>query len=250
MRAAVSAAALVAALSLGGAARAGSAASDLLAQATRAAEELRLEESAALLERAWRAGGSDPRQAARILRLAGEVNATMGDRDAALRHFTILVALEPAATLAPGTSPKVTALLDRARAALAGRTLGARVHLLARARGIRVRVDDPLGLVASVRCAGGGAPPRTVAARAELTFFVAAPRDGAVAVELVDRYGNVLVARRAEARWSAAAPASGPAIAGAAPPSARRCRATSAAASRSIRPRAARGKSSAAGPTR
>ena len=177
--------ALVLVCALAGTAVAGD--DDQLARARAAAEDLRFEEAARLLDQAWRAGTDDPARARAIAALAGEICATMGDRGAALRWFALLAAMDPDAALDRGTSPKVNAILEEARAGLHGAHLDVAVRFDRAARLVHLRPVDPLGAVAEIRLRGGPAGGRDLAVPW---------RRGALAIDLVDAHGNVLLRTR------------------------------------------------------
>lgn len=143
-----------------------------------AVEELRLDDAVVLLSRAWTEGSNDAVRAGAIALRAGDLSATIGDRAAASRWFALAVAIDPSAELPAGTSPKVSELLGRAREALADRRFGAQVA------GRSVRVEDPLGVIVTVR--GDRRSAEVENGRAALGV-----RDGET-VELLDGYDNVL----------------------------------------------------------
>lgn len=153
-----------------------------LERAAAALDDLRYREAVRLLDGAWRGGGNSPAELRRIFALAGTAAGSMGDGGAAQIWFSRWLCLEPSARLPAGSSPKLAVVLEAARRELAGRSLAA--HAARRDGGIAVVVDDdPLALVVAVRAGG---QQRAIAAD---TVVQAA--DGAI--ELVDRYGNVLV---------------------------------------------------------
>jgi hypothetical protein len=170
----------------------------LLAQAQEALEALRYEDAAELLDRAWRAGGIDTAELALLFRLTGEVAVTLGQDARAELAFQRLLALRPGAALPDGTSPKIAARMEAARAALGGR--GLRVEI--QQRGPRVAagvVADPLAMIASVRVRGPGAgAPGRIARRdpASDSLLVELPPAAGtrVDVEILDQHGNILLA--------------------------------------------------------
>ncbi len=176
--------ALVAVCALAGSAAADQ---DRLARARAAAEDLRFEEAASLLDEAWRAGTGDPARARAIAALGGEISATMGDRAAALRWFALLAAMDPDVALDRGTSPKVSALLEEARASLHGAHFDVALRADRTRRLVHLRPVDPLGAVAELRVSGGPA------GRRELTVPW---RRADLAIELVDAHGNLLLRTR------------------------------------------------------
>jgi hypothetical protein len=151
---------------------------DPLERARAAAEDLRFEDAARLLDKAWQAGSPHPAQ---VAALAGEISATTGDRAAATRWFSLLVAMDPDARLPQGTSPKVNAVLEDARAALAGARFDVRLRLDRERRLVHVSAVDPLGAVAEIRA--GGSRGRELA----LPW-----RPGPLSVQLLDAHGNLL----------------------------------------------------------
>jgi hypothetical protein len=167
-----------------------------LDRAAAALDDLHYREAVRLLDGAWRGGGSSPGELRRIFALAGTAAGSMGDGGAAQIWFSRWLCLEPSARLPAGSSPKLAVLLEAARRELAGRALAA--HAARRAGGIAVVVDDdPLALVVAVRAGG-----RQQAIAADTVMQAT---DGSI--ELVDRYGNVLVELDAPAPPGPGAPA-------------------------------------------
>lgn len=116
-----------------------------LAVARRLKQTLDFAGALAEVERVIAAGNSAPDALVEAYRLAGELAAGLGRDGAAITYFQRLLALDPAATLPIGTSPKVVAPFETARANLAGRKLAAHVE------GDTIVIDDdPLGMVASI----------------------------------------------------------------------------------------------------
>jgi len=153
-----------------------------LALARAAADDLRFEDAARLLDEAWNAGAADP---AAVAALAGEISATTGDRAAATRWFSLLVAIDPDAELPAGTSPKVIAVLEDARRALAGARFDIRLRLDRARRVVHVSAIDPLGAVAEIRAG------RERGRELDLPW-----RPGPLAFELIDAHGNLLASGR------------------------------------------------------
>jgi hypothetical protein len=145
---------------------------------------LRYDDALRLADQAWHSGGSDPDQVRRIFALAGLAAGSIDDEEAARLWFRRWLFLQPTATLPDGTSPKLTALLDDARNALAGAVITA--HIDAHSGALTVTVDaDPLDLVVAVRAGA------TDVALSNHTTSVPA-REVRSNIELVDRYGNIL----------------------------------------------------------
>ena len=163
-------------------ARTAAADEDPLASARAAAEDLRFEEASRLLDEAWQAGAADPPA---VAALAGEVSATTGDRAAATRWFSLLVAMDPDAALPAGTSPKVIALLEDARRSLGGARFDVRLRLDRARRRVHLSAVDPLGAVAEIRAA------RQRGRALDLPW-----RAGPLTFELRDAHGNLLASGR------------------------------------------------------
>jgi hypothetical protein len=162
----------------------GKAAADLLAAATEAFSTLHYDDALRLADQAWQSGASDPVQIRQIFALAGLAAGSIDDQSAPL-WFRRWLYLEPTATLPDGTSPKLTALLDDARNALAGTAITARTAVHPDTVTVTVPAD-PLGLVAAARIGGIRVALRDHAAS------LAAPVARSE-VELLDRYGNLLL---------------------------------------------------------
>jgi len=155
-----------------------------LDKATAAFDELRYRDAIRLLDGAWRGGGNRPGELRRIFALAGTAAASVGDGAEARIWFSRWLCLERSARLPVGSSPKLVVLFDAARREIGGRALEA--HAARQDDGISVTLeDDPLALVVAVR-AGDQRQAIAVAGVARLAPTTAP-------VELVDRYGNVLV---------------------------------------------------------
>jgi hypothetical protein len=146
-------------------------------------EELRYREAVRLLDGAWRSGGNRPSDLRQLFALAGTAAGSMGDGVAAQTWFSRWLCLEPSARLPAGSSPKLVVLLDAARREIGGHALEARA--MRRDGGIVVEVtDDPLALVVAVRTGEQRTPITTGVVQISLTTEP---------IEIVDRYGNVLV---------------------------------------------------------
>jgi hypothetical protein len=159
-------------------------ATDLLAAATAAFSTLHYDDALRLADQAWQSGTSDPAQVRRIFALAGRAAGSIDDETAQL-WFRRWLYLEPTATLPDGTSPKLTALLDDARNALAGTALTARTAVHPDTVTVTVPAD-PLGLVAAARIG-----ETSVALRDHAASLAA--RGARSEVELLDRHGNILL---------------------------------------------------------
>lgn len=123
-------------------------ADDDLAEAIRLEASLEYDQALAVVTRILDRGtATDPAQVAELQFYAGRLAAGLDFADAARDHFARALALKPDLALPPGTSPKLTAPFDAARA----HTQPLRVHATAQ----QVIVEaDPLGLVARTEIVG------------------------------------------------------------------------------------------------
>jgi hypothetical protein len=172
------------------------AASEDLDAAEQALHELRYEQAVLLLERAQRSGQNGPRALARLYRLHGELAATLGDTSGARRAFAQWLAIEPEASLAPGTSPKITATFAAAAAQLDGASLD--VGFVVVDDGTAVALDvraDPLAMIAGARCFYPGRAEVGRVAAGMTRVRLALPGTGPVQVVVaaLDVHGNRLV---------------------------------------------------------
>ncbi len=186
----------------------------LLEQARRDKAALRYREGLAVLDRALRLGRSGPPELIAIHRLAGELAAGVDDPAAATAHFRRLLALAPATTLPPGTSPKLTGPFDAAAADIRARG-PLRVRFVDH-RGGRRRLEiiidgDPAGQVAAARLEVRTPPlagPRALHAEptaGRVDFPLPAGTLHLVA-RVVDRHGNTLAERAIQDPASASHP--------------------------------------------
>lgn len=167
----------------------------LLAQAQAALDELQYEDAAALLDRAWRAGGNRPDDLVQLFRLTGQVAVTLGnDADAELA-FRRLLALDPDATLPDGTSPKIAARLDAARATMS-KPLGVKIGEPAGQRVLHLEVvSDPLNMIAGahIRYRDGRGVERIQETRGSGPLTLPIAPSTQVQVDVLDEHGNILV---------------------------------------------------------
>jgi hypothetical protein len=136
--------AVVAIAMVAGVARAG----DDLAEARRLEAALDYAGAIAVVNRLLVRGGADPGQLAELHLLAGRLAAGLDRPQVAEGHFARLLALRPEARLPDGTSPKLTAPFETARA----RSIPLRLHVTS-ARGLITihRDADALGLVVGIQ---------------------------------------------------------------------------------------------------
>lgn len=172
---------------------------DLLARAQAALTDLRYEDAATLLDRAYAAGGNRPADLRRLFQLTAQVAVTMGNDTGAELAFRRLLVLDPEATLPAGTSPKIVSRLDQARAALKSSDSLAVTFATHPGRPAEVTAQvhsDPLSMVAGLRAAwrdDDGTTAHAGGTPGPLSLDVLLPHDTHVTMELLDRHGNILV---------------------------------------------------------
>jgi hypothetical protein len=171
-----------------------------LVDARAAMNEAQFAAALAALDEALGEGQLQATQLQEVYRLQGETFVAIGKAPEAKRAFASLLALEPQATLGEFASPKIVAVLEEARAELAGGRLAARHQVVLGSRRLEVVMDsDPLNMAAKLRLSY----PREDASMASLSipfeagkamFDVPAQAGSTVALALLDRHGNVLQA--------------------------------------------------------
>lgn len=175
---------LIVVIAVSGSARADRTAPELASAAADALHQLRYADAVSLADEAWRRGESQPDELRALFALAGRAAASLGDAAAARAWFKRWLSIEPTATLPPGTSPKIVALLDQARAGLADTAIAARATRRDRAIAIEV-AEDPMTLVHAARLGA-----ERVALTDGAATLPAAPAGGEL--ELLDRHGNIV----------------------------------------------------------
>jgi len=164
------------------------------------AEKTKLQYAKALdlLDQAIAWGRNGPAEIARIYRLGGEMAAGIEDGARARRYFERLLALRPDTAMPAGTSPKITAPFDAARASMTERgALAVRHEIEVGPMVVLVIENDPLSMVAGarVRYRADGGEETVVEGRGKERIRVALPRahglDATVAA--IDEYGNELI---------------------------------------------------------
>ena len=200
VRTLVIAVSLGAALCLGG--RTATANPDLK-DAKLALADLDFEQARTRLDRALRWGRNSPAQMVEILRLAGEVQAALGDTAGAEQHFFEMFTLDPSVALPTGASPKLTEPFSRARARSAtSGALTATCELDPRGPAVKVRVtSDPASLLAGARAiyrlpgtSGAAGSLQTVEVHGRENITLVLPQvDGLqLYCALIDTHGNHL----------------------------------------------------------
>lgn len=191
---------MVAIAAIAGTARA----EDELAEARRREAALDYQGALAIVDRVLGRGGADPGRYAELHLLAGRLAAGLDQPQVAEGHFARVLALRPETRLPDGTSPKLTAPFDIARA----RTLLLQLRVTAIQGLVTIHLDaDALGLVAGIQVHvidRAGTHSDVVARRA---MRIAIPSGtSAVEVAALDASGNRV--------WTGPAP-SEPAVVGA-----------------------------------
>jgi len=179
-----------------GLARAGDRESHLEA-AERALDDLDFHSARDRLDAALRSGDNTAASLHRIYLLAGIVDATFGDRKAALRSFEHALAIDPNGSLPEGLAPKITAPFAEARRRTGSRGIAVGCAHSGTSGSVFVTVDsDPLrmvtGAVARYRDGLGGVHNEALPPAHRYVFAVPEEAAGWVQVALVDEHGNQL----------------------------------------------------------
>ena len=172
---------------------------DLVA-ARAAIDELDFEIARSRLEDALRWGRNSPSQMAALWRLTGEVQAALGDEQAAEEHFFLMLTLDPTAELPTGVSPKLATPFARAKQRIATTGgLRGRCQLAPNASAVTVHIDaDPgqqvVGARAIYRMPTTGTT-QTAEARGREAITLALPAVTGLQLQcaLIDRHGNRLL---------------------------------------------------------
>ncbi|MDB4964189.1 MAG: hypothetical protein JWP01_4188 [Myxococcales bacterium] len=123
-------------------------ADDSLAEARQREAALDYQGALTIVEGALAAGGADPGRLAELHLFAGRLAAGLDRADRAEGHFARVLALRPELRLPEGTSPKLTAPFEAARA----RSIPLRLSVTSTRGLVTLHLDaDALGLVAGVQ---------------------------------------------------------------------------------------------------
>jgi hypothetical protein len=165
-------------------------ADDSLAEARRREAALDYQGALTIVEGAIAAGGADPGRLAELHLFAGRLAAGLDRPDRAEGHFARVLALRPETRLPAGTSPKLTAPFDAARA----RLVPLRLSVTSTQGLVTLHLDaDALGLVAGIQVHvvdGAGLHSDVVAERA--TRVAIPSGTSATEVSALDARGNRL----------------------------------------------------------
>jgi hypothetical protein len=121
-------------------------ADDSLEEARQLEASLEYEQGLAMVERVIARGGASPEELAELHLLAGRLAAGLDRAPSAEDHFARLLALRPDAALPEGTSPKLTAPFDAARA----HASPLRVSASFAGDAVALVTSDPLGMVVGI----------------------------------------------------------------------------------------------------
>ncbi|HUS65242.1 MAG TPA: hypothetical protein VMZ28_11895, partial [Kofleriaceae bacterium] len=158
-------------------------------------------DAVALLERALATGECRRDELATLYRLSAQLAITVGDEARGEREFLRLLSIAPDAELPRGTSPKIQARFDAARAQV--RERGAlEVDVETEGTTVRATIEsDPADLVAggmALWTEAGELRAVDLQRRKRRTYLLALPVESRVevAVRITDRHGNTLFERR------------------------------------------------------
>ena len=151
---------------------------DAIERARELEAQLAYDEALAIIESAIQSGQSDRDRLVELHLIAGRLSGGLDRTKLAEDHFAVVLALDPARTLADGTSPKVTVPFTVART----KTQPLDVKLVATTTMLSLDAP-PLVAKIAVRHADG---------KTETLAGTTAPRKGVVEVRALDVYGNTL----------------------------------------------------------
>lgn len=152
-------------------------------------QQLEYEQALVLADRTIAEGISTRDQLADLHLIAGRLAAGLDHPDVAQQHFAKLLALRPDTALVAGTSPKLQAPFDAARAAPHG--LEASMHVVGGT--VSAEVTDPLHLIGGLRVTYAG-PDGARTEHVEHALTAALPAGALVLhVTAIDDAGNELV---------------------------------------------------------
>lgn len=173
------------------AAQPGSTDADPLKRGRKYVQDLRYDDAERELKKALRKGKSDVSTLAEIYFLRGLVAASLDDVETAKKRFAAAVSLLPSFVLPPGLSPKITEPFNEAKKETAA--LEASPSLEGTRLAIQISAD-PAKLVASARVVFVGEEEgRTLEKKGTTSFLFQLPPSASVAVELLDRWGNLVL---------------------------------------------------------
>ena len=164
-----------------------------LDQAQQAIDNIDYEAARSLVGKALDGGGLSLADHLRALRMAGEVEAALGDDAGAREHFATWIYLDPKAKLADGLSPKITAPFDEARASTGALVIDVSLERTGDGVSVTLVTSDPLALVHGFEASGGGAQVSGTGLAA--TLATTDPSGFEVTVVVVDERNNQIAVR-------------------------------------------------------
>ncbi len=170
-----------------------------LDDARQALAALKYEQALHALEKALYGGKNSGEDMKAIYRMLGEIHASLGHQDDAQRYFRSLLALEPTAELARGTSPKIQQPFKAARDAMSARgKLDVRCSADDAAAHVTLEVaSDPAEMVAGARVvyrlADGAEQILEASGPGSHTIRVPVTEPVTLVCAAVDEHGNLLV---------------------------------------------------------
>lgn len=161
--------------------------------------ELRYEDAQKTVDKALRSGTNGPAEMAELYLLAGEVQASLGDDEAAQEAFRKALVIDPSAELREGLSPKIREPFAKARRAMKNKKPLAIQHRILKPDPPTIAVlveSDPFGMVIGGRLIYRNADgsERSVAGMGKQRVDLRLPRGtGKFMVAAIDEHGNRLV---------------------------------------------------------
>lgn len=161
--------------------------------------ELRYEDAQKTVEKAIRSGTNGPADMAELYLLLGEVKASLGDDEAAQNAFRSALAIDPAAELRDGLSPKIKEPFAKAKKSMKGKKPLAIQHRILKQDPPTIAVlveSDPVGMIIGGRLIYKNADgaERSVAGMGKERVDLKLPRGtGTFMVAAIDEHGNRLI---------------------------------------------------------
>jgi hypothetical protein len=166
---------------------------DRLAEARRAIDEVRFADARKLLVEAIDAGGASPPELRQLYELSAQAAIVLGQRELGEQYYRRWLALDPAAALPPGSSPKLSDAFVAAKAYMAAH---GRLAVKAERRATEVLViveSDPLAMASSAALAGASTTPRVAFAADRRASLALPSQPAALRVFVLDDRGNQLL---------------------------------------------------------
>ncbi|HEU5060771.1 MAG TPA: tetratricopeptide repeat protein [Kofleriaceae bacterium] len=161
--------------------------------------ELRYEDARKTVEKAIRSGTNGPEDMTELYLLLGEVEASLGEDDAAEDAFKNALVIDPSAQLREGLSPKIKEPFGRARKAMKSKKPLAIQHRILKADPPTIAVlvqSDPFGMIIGGRLIyknADGAERSVAGMGKERVDLKLPPGTGAFLVAGIDEHGNRLI---------------------------------------------------------